>query len=54
MKTEICIALFALAASALIGLWAIGGLDDGDARKLPDSSETTPHGVHGKLKGEEL
>lgn len=49
MKTETCIALFALACSALIGLWAIGGLDDGDVRVLEDS---TPAGVHGKLKGE--
>ena len=49
MKTETCIALFALACSALIGLWVIGGLDDGDVRVLEDS---TPAGVHGKLKGE--
>ena len=52
MKTETCIAIFAAFWSIVIVLWAIGGLDDGDVRKLPDSSETTPHGVHGTLKGE--
>ena len=47
MKTETCIAIFAAFWAIVIVLWAIGGLDDGSARVLP---ETTPHGVHGTLK----
>lgn len=47
MKTNL---LLALALTALAFVTAMfGGCDDGDVRVIEDS---TPAGVHGKLKGE--